>query len=59
MFVSHLWRIDLNVLGYQSHLLCNIAILPVVKKDLPISPRFSTSTVLEVPWLDLFFSSLV
>ena len=34
----------LNVLGYQSHLLCrNVAILimPVVTKDLPIPPRFS------------------
>ena len=34
----------LNVLliGYQSHLqYCNVAILPVVTKDLLISPRFS------------------
>ena len=36
-------RLGLNVLGYQSHLHCNVAILPVVTKDLPISPRFSPS----------------
>ena len=42
---------DSNVLGYQSHLpvlyYCNFAILLVVTKDLPISPRFSPSDFLE------------
>ena len=31
---------SLNLLGYTSHLYCNVAILPMVTKDLPISPRF-------------------
>ena len=32
----------LNVLGYQSHHKnCTVAILPVVRNNLPISPRFS------------------
>ena len=36
----------LNVLGYQlSHLLHHVAILPVVTKDLAISPRFSPTIV--------------
>ena len=40
--ISHLlWSIGLNVLGYQSHLYCNVALLSVVTKNLPISPRFS------------------
>ena len=37
---------SLNVLGYQSYLLCNVAMLSVVSKDLPISPRFSPYDVL-------------
>ena len=39
-FVSHLWPMGLNVLGCQITY-CNVAILPGVTKDLPISPRFS------------------
>ena len=41
IFACHLKPMGLNVLGYQSHLYCNVAILPVDTKDLPISPRFS------------------
>ena len=32
---------DLSVLGYQSYLLQNVALLLMVTKDPPISPRFS------------------
>ena len=40
MFVSRLRPMGLNVLGYQS-LHCNVVILSVVTKDLPIFPWFS------------------
>ena len=40
LFVFHLWLMDPNVLGHQSHLR-NVYILPVITKDIPISPPFS------------------
>ena len=45
IFVSHLRPMGTNVLGYQSHLWL-VAIMLVVTKDLPISPRFSPTIFL-------------
>ena len=47
-FVSRLSAMDLNVLGYLSHLIyCNVSILPVVTKDVLISARFSCTSSID------------
>ena len=40
-FVTILWAMGLNVLEVTNPINCNIVILPVIPKDLLISPRFS------------------
>ena len=54
LFISHLRPMGLNLLGYQS----DVAILPVVTKDLPISPRFAPTIFYCSASLGLFLDGL-
>ena len=43
-------RRAINRLQYLSHLYCNVAILPVGIKDIPFSPRFSSSDTINTSY---------